>query len=106
MNPPDYNADAGDRSVAELAQQKVAGRKLLAPAARLAGEQLELMMPEVFAKSPAGLIAGKYTIAAPGTIVFVLADERRVATVHVLDQPDLIDQLVERAQVIREFIAE
>ena len=101
-----YKDDAGDRIIAALREQKPLTQKRLAPAARLAGEQLEWLMPVAFAPTTTGLFTGKFTTAALGTILFILADERGVASVHVLDQPDLVDRVVERAQALRAFIAE
>jgi hypothetical protein len=104
VSAPAYEADAGDRIIATLAQEKVALRERLAAAARLAGQQLELLMPIVLAPTAAGVVAGTFTMAAPGTVLFVLADDHRVATVHVLDQPDMVDRIIEGAREIRQFI--
>jgi hypothetical protein len=107
VSAPAYEADAGDRIVAALAREKVAGLKRLTPAARLAGRQLEWLMPVIIGHACRGrLIAGKFTQTVPGVMVFILADEKRVATIHVLDQPDMVDRIIEGARVLREFIAE
>src|SRR3954454_17711701 len=81
-----YKDDAGDRIVAALRAHKARAQKRLAPAARLAGEQLEWPMPVAFGTSPAGMFGGKYTSVPPGTILFVLADERGVATIQMPEQ--------------------
>src|SRR4051812_34734470 len=101
-----YDEDAGDRIVAVLAQQKIAARERLAPAARLAGQQLEWIMPVILGSGGNGrLIAGKVTRTFPRALVFVLADEQRVAIIHVLDQPNLVEQFVEIARQLRQYIA-
>ena len=101
-----YDADAGDRIVAMLVQARAVGQKRLIPSARLAGQQLEWLMPAVLAHGINGrLIAGKFTTVVPDTLLFVFADEERVATVRVLNQPNLVEQFVEIAQQLRRYIA-
>ena len=104
MTALDYNADAGDPIVAALEQEKVAPRKRLTAAARLAGQQLELLIPAVLAPTGRGIVAGKFTAVMPGTLLFVLADKRRLVTLHALDQHDLIEQTIAHVHELREFI--
>src|SRR4051794_16010521 len=46
---PFYEADTGDRIIAALKEADIAARRRLAPAAQLAGQQLELLQPAVLA---------------------------------------------------------
>jgi hypothetical protein len=107
VSAPAYEADAGDRIVAVRAREKVSTRKRLDAAARLAGQQLELFMPGIIGHDSHGrLIARKFTAVAPGTVLFILAGEQRVATVHAPDQHDLVEQVVGLAGELRQFIWE
>jgi hypothetical protein len=62
-------------------------------------------MPGVIAPAAAGTVCGKFTAVAPATLLFVVSDERRVGVIHVVDQPDMVDQIIEGARTLREFIA-
>ena len=81
---PAYDDDAGDRIIAALDHLEISVRDQLAAAARMAGRQLEWLMPVVFGDVARGrMIAGKFTTAAPGTLLIVIANSDGVATVHV-----------------------
>lgn len=104
---PFYEVDPGDRIIAALEQADVSARKRLAPAARPTGQQLELLMQAILAHDGKDrLIAGKFTMAPPRTLAFVLANQRRVALVQVRDQPDLIEHCVMLAQELCAFAME
>ena len=65
------------------------------------------MMPVVFGDVARGrMIAGKFTAAAPGTLLIAIANSDGVATVHVPEQSGLADQLIARAQSLRQYLTE
>src|SRR3954469_16369971 len=99
-----YRDDAGDRIVALLREKKARAQKRLAPAARLAGQQLELMMPCILGTGPTGMYGGKVSAVPPGTILFIVADEKGVATICAPPKPDMVDYLVAGAREARAFI--
>lgn len=102
-----YDEDAGDRIVAALEHLEIPARDRLAAAAVMAGRQLELQMPVVFGDVARGrMIAGKFTAAAPGTVLIAIANSDSVATVHVPEQSGLADQLISRAQGLRRYLTE
>jgi hypothetical protein len=84
-----YDDDAGDRLIALLAEKNVAFRANLVPAARNAGEQLELLKPMVL--MPGGrraLLAGSSAVMVdPGTMLVVLADADRAMTMKLSQPP-------------------
>jgi hypothetical protein len=92
----DYNADAGDRIMEGLAAKGVEFAAQLAAAAELAGQQLELLKPLAMGGGRP-LYAGPVAAAKPGTILVVLANETKVATIHLLPHPY-------RNAVLHEFI--
>jgi hypothetical protein len=92
----DYNADAGDRIMECLAAKGVEFAAQLAGAAELAGQQLELLKPVVMGGGRP-LYMGPAAAAKPGTILIVLANEKKVATIHLFPHPY-------RNAVIHEFM--
>src|SRR4051794_28600506 len=102
-----YDEDAGDRIVAVLDILEIAVRGQLLAAARLAGRQLEWMMPAVLGNAARGrMIAEKFTMAAPGTLLIAIANSDGVATVHVPEQSGRADQLIDRARSIRQYLTD
>jgi hypothetical protein len=73
-----FDSDVGDRIVATLSHTRLRGK--LEPAARLAGRQLELMKPAIMVPTHEGLWAGAVANVPLGQMVFVFADQDRVAT--------------------------
>ena len=76
-----FDDDAYDRL-----QQALAGvphQSRLDPAARLAGRQLEWLKPSVMNITKLGFYAGPAAQVERGIMLIVLADQRRVLTLHV-----------------------
>ncbi len=104
---PDYLLDAGDRIIAELADQAPATQKRLTPAARLAGQQLELLQPVAFGPARGGgMFSGKYAMLPSGALVVVLANEAHVATMHLLPGDGFAEEMAECARQARDYVRE
>ena len=102
-----YDADTGDRIVAALEYLEIPARDRLVAASRLAGRQLEWLMPAVLGTVARGrMIAGKFTTVAPGTLLIAIANSDGVAAVHVPEQSGLADQLIDRARSIRQYLTD
>jgi hypothetical protein len=75
----DFEKDAGDQLVAMNSDAPWFNK-----AARLAGQQLEWLMPVVMGEGRgARLYAGKAVMGNPGTVVFVCSNENKLCTVHL-----------------------
>ncbi|MBV8737635.1 MAG: hypothetical protein JO007_10325 [Alphaproteobacteria bacterium] len=96
----DYNADAGDRIMECLSAQGVEFAGQLANAADLAGQQLELLKPVVMGGGRP-MYMGPAAAVKRGTILVVLANERKVATSHLLPhryRTTVIHEFMRRAE--------
>jgi hypothetical protein len=91
----EFGKDAGDRLVAMNP-----GRPWFDRAARLAGEQLEWLMPATMgAARRGGLYAGTVVIGAPGTVVFVCSNETKLCTIHLPGKAtSVLDQIADAVQ--------
>src|SRR5512133_3801216 len=103
----DYHADAGDRIMAAIHERGCSFAANLEPAARLAGRQLELLKPYVFGGAGRnGRIYGGPAVMAPrGTMIVIMATERRVSTTHILPDPArnaAMEDIMERAEQVPE----
>jgi hypothetical protein len=102
-----YDDDAGDRLKLLLAARQLSFAPRLTRAAELAGQQLELLKPSVAMIGDRGeFIAGPVAAVRRGTILIVLANARRVFTIHITRPAegtlaDIFDDLVDR--ILAEF---
>jgi len=77
----EFEKDAGDR-LAAMMKGTMAG-SLLAPAAALAGQQLEFLSPVIMgAGGKRGFYGGKVVQVTPRTVLLVAADTKQVFTAH------------------------
>jgi hypothetical protein len=98
-----FDADVGDRIKALLGPTELWSQ--LEPAARLAGQQLELSKPGIMVPTPKGLWAGMMANVPLGQMLFVLADRQRVATFYCglpagVTALAAIDQMIVEAQEV------
>lgn len=94
----EFGKDAGDRLVAMNP-----GAPWFDKAARLAGEQLEWLMPATMGPGRSGgLYAGSVVIGPPGTVVFVCSSETKLCTIHLpIEQgkaTSVLDQIADAVQ--------
>lgn len=89
-----------DRLTAEV-KARVAFATNLAPALKLACHQLELLCPAVMGATRAGVVATLATTVRPGTWLIVLANPRKVMTIHFRAPPEGVTRL----EVIADCVA-
>lgn len=99
----DFDDDAGDRLLRLLPSDDA--RERLAGAARIAGQQLELITPAVVAVGARGFHAGAVADVSAGAAIVPLADAARVTTVHVgfiagASATDAIEEMVRAAEEV------
>jgi hypothetical protein len=80
----DIDLDAREQLMNALARQGVEFRDRLADAVEIAGSQLEYLRPAVLGATKRGIFAGSAAYVQRGAILVVIADGKRVVTIHWL----------------------
>ena len=107
----DFSADSRDRLWKLLESNNISYRDRLKESADSAGEQLEWLKPSVMGGHGNELYAGPAVMDSPGTVLILLAHEKKAFTMHLLARPthslaDAVKNAVENVKELPEFKAD